>query len=74
MTESQARKLGYRIVRGSYVGTSDDRIDRWYIDRLDSNVIDRRGAGYRTKAEALQAIEEHEAWRERAKAEALREQ
>lgn len=67
MTESQARKLGYQIVRGNYVGTSDDRIDRWYIDRDDSNIVDHTGAGYHTKAEALQAIEEHEAWRELAK-------
>ena len=67
MTEAQARRLGYRIVRGDYAGTSDNRIDRWYIDREDSNVVDRRGAGYRTKAEVLQAIEEHEAWRELAK-------
>lgn len=50
---------GYEITRGSYRGTTDDRIDRWYIAREDSNVVDRRGAGYYTLADAKAAIDEY---------------
>jgi hypothetical protein len=50
---------GYEIVRGSYVSTPDDRIDRWYVQHEDDTIVDRRGPGYATKADALQAIREH---------------
>jgi hypothetical protein len=63
MTEARARKAGYQITRGSYRGTSDDRADRWYIETI-TGPVDRRGSGYRTRAEALQALDEY--LRERA--------
>jgi hypothetical protein len=55
MTTKQARTLGYTISRGDYIGTSDDRADRWYISR-DGDIYDRRGPGYRTRTEALQEL------------------
>ena len=60
MTEAQAKQLGYYIESGSYVGTTDDRADRWYIGSYASPAVDRRGQGYRTKREALEAIAEQE--------------
>ena len=47
---------GYVIERGDYIGTSDDQIDRWYVTDPDSTTVDRRGAGFRTIAEAKQVI------------------
>jgi hypothetical protein len=58
MSEAEARKAGYEIVRGSYVGTNDDRADRWYIQRIESNTIDRRGDGFATKRDALDTLSE----------------
>ena len=60
MREGKNMKLvnGYEIKRGAYSGTTDDRIDRWYIEDPNSNVVDRRGAGYRTKKEAAEAAKE----------------
>jgi len=47
-------KIGrrYEAVRGDYDGTTDDRRDRWYVQRAGA-IADRRGAGYATKDEAL---------------------
>jgi hypothetical protein len=56
LTEQQARAAGYELVRGSYYGTTDDRADRWYIDLDFVTTVDRRGSGYRTKREALDAL------------------
>jgi len=56
MTTKQARKLGYLINRGAYFGTTDDRADRWYIERIDADCVDRCGPGYRTRREALDCI------------------
>jgi hypothetical protein len=50
---------GYVIERGDYIGTSDDRIDRWYLADPDSTVVDRRGYGYLTIADAKQVIDEY---------------
>lgn len=46
--------VGYRVVRGAYQGTSDDRADRWYVEREDATVVDRRGPGHATVGEALE--------------------
>lgn len=58
MTRKQARKAGYEINRGSYVGTTDDRRDMWYIQRTDANAVDRRGQGFRYVKDALQYLSE----------------
>lgn len=39
---------GWTIRRGGYLGTTDNRADRWYIDREESDAWDRRGPGYAT--------------------------
>ncbi len=52
----EIEKEGYKVARGSFVGTSDDRIDRWYIDHADTPYVDRRGAGYKTLEEAYNSI------------------
>lgn len=52
MTEKAAAKAGYSVTRGAYSGTTDDRLDRWYLQAEDGPV-DRRGAGFATKKEAL---------------------
>jgi hypothetical protein len=52
----EIEKEGYKVVRGSFVGTPDDRIDRWYIDHADTPYVDRRGAGYKTLEEAYNSI------------------
>ena len=51
-----ARELGYNIVRGSYAGTSDDRIDRWYIEPVGTDTVDRRGSGFGTIADAVEYL------------------
>lgn len=56
--DSVARALGYTIERGAYHGTSDDRADRWYPVQIDGTVVDRRGEGYATKRDALNALRE----------------
>lgn len=49
---------GFRIARGSYQGTTDDRLDRWYADPVDADTLDRRGPGHATLADAKAAIDE----------------
>lgn len=51
---------GWTITRGAYQGTTDDRLDRWYIQRESDDVIDRRGPGHVTLAAAKAAIDESE--------------
>lgn len=58
LTTAEARDAGYAVVRGAYRGTTDDRLDRWYIERTDSRVISRLGSGYSTRADALWALTE----------------
>ena len=45
------------IRRGSYVGTSDDRADGWYLDHVDAEFLDRRGAGLPTLADCRDQID-----------------
>ena len=58
------QKIRYRITRGDYYGTTDNRADRWYIDSIDGPV-DRHGKGYRSRAlaqDALAALEAGVDW------------
>jgi len=50
----------YEAVQGDYIGTTDNRRDRWYMQEI-GGVADRQGAGYATQAEALDAIGMEEA-------------
>lgn len=56
LTSKEAKALGFTVVRGDYIGTADNRADRWYIDKLDDPVIDRRGEGFATKEDALRYL------------------
>lgn len=47
--------MGYFLRRGGYVGTVQDRLDRFYIHHEDDELWDRRH-GYRTRKEALDAL------------------
>ncbi len=39
----------YRVIQGAYIGTTDDRRGRWYIDDTTSRIIDKRGRGMTRK-------------------------
>jgi hypothetical protein len=47
----------YYPVRGAYVDTTDDRMDRWYIEDRESTVVDRRGPGWATRRECEEEID-----------------
>ena len=52
---ADACRHGYDVCRGSYVTTSGDRLDRWYVDK-DGQLRDHSGRGYRTRRLALNAV------------------
>jgi hypothetical protein len=57
VTDKQFQDLGYTVSRGGMVNSyrgvlPDDNAARWYLDLIDSDVADRRGPGYATRAEA----------------------
>lgn len=58
-----ARKLaqaaGYYVREGSYTGTADDRLGRWYIGHNDDDGFRPYGAGHRTQGAAWEAAVEH---------------
>ena len=51
-------ELGFSVVRGSYYGTTDDRIDRWYVEHPAETCLDRRGSGFKTLRDAYYATAE----------------
>jgi hypothetical protein len=53
------RYRGYTIQRGDYLNTNDNRADRWYAEREDSAMVDRRGQGYRTIQDAKAAVDKY---------------
>ena len=55
-TQYGYRHKQYDIKRGSYIGTSDDSINGWYVDHNDSDGIDRRGTGFATLRDAVENI------------------
>jgi len=56
LTVRQAEQAGYYVLRGSYRGTTDDRIDRWYIVPMQGPCA--RIKGYKTRRAALAHLEE----------------
>jgi len=46
-----ARSAGYYVRKGSYIGTPDDRADRWYVGHADHGFYPW-GKGYRTARDA----------------------
>lgn len=59
LTTAEAKEKGYEIVKGDYVGSTNNNADRWYFDNINSSTTDRRGRGYMTRKEALAALTEH---------------
>ncbi len=53
LTMADAKRLGYKLVRGDYHGTTDNRADRWYWQHDDDQMSNRRAAGYPTEEDAL---------------------
>jgi hypothetical protein len=56
------RHRNFDISRGSMVEDykgyrGDDSLNGWYIDRSDSDTLDRRGPGCRTLREAIENID-----------------
>lgn len=54
--DREAKKLGFRLTRGDYQGTSDDRLNRWYAEAIEANYAHRPGPGSKTKREALEEL------------------
>lgn len=46
------------LSRGAHIGTTDDRLDRWYWEDNDADCVNRRGPGYATKKDAVEAFRE----------------
>ena len=51
---------GHKISRGDYIDTTDNRIDRWYVEPDGATVVCRLGRGYATIAAAKAAIDGNE--------------
>lgn len=54
----QAQALGYYIREGSYQGTTDDRLGRWYVGHESDEFFRPYGPGHRTQSEAWEAAAE----------------
>ena len=61
--KSSARKIakaaGYYIRQGSFAGTADDRLDRWYFGHIGDNGFRPYGAGHPSQVAAWNAAAEH---------------
>ena len=55
LQDSDFAKLGFEVLRGAYVNACDDCADGWYLSRLDSTTLDRRGSGYPSRLNAYAA-------------------
>lgn len=56
LSAGRYRYRGYTISRGDYIGTTDNSIDGWYVDPIESDTLDRRGPGYLTIRAAEETI------------------
>lgn len=56
MTRRQAKAAGYYVREGSYYGTTDDRIGRWYVGHPSHNGFRPWGPGYPTQKAAWESI------------------
>lgn len=54
-----ARGLGYYVRQGSYQGTTDDRLGRWYVGHDDDNGFRPYGAGHPSQRAAWEAALDH---------------
>jgi len=46
----------WSVVEGSYTGTGDDVAGTWYVVDSEGDVLDKRGRGWATRAEALAGL------------------
>jgi hypothetical protein len=51
-----AQAAGYYIREGSYHGTTDDRLGRWYVGHQADNFFRPLGAGHATQGDAWLSI------------------
>ena len=51
-----AQAAGYYVREGSYIGTTDDRLGRWYVGSNTDDFFRPFGCGYRTQSAAWLAI------------------
>ena len=51
-----AKAAGYYIREGSYSGTTDDRLGRWYVGHENDNFFSPYGAGHATQGDAWLSI------------------
>jgi hypothetical protein len=56
MTATETHIQGYRVQRGAYQGTVDNRIDRWYVCAIGH--YSYKWHGYLTRKDALYALEQ----------------
>ena len=56
---SAAKPAGYYIREGSYQGTTDDCLGRWYVGSTADDCFRPCGPGHRTQKEAWAAAREH---------------
>src|SRR4051812_21039491 len=49
---------GYYINEGSFSGTTDDRLGRWYVQHEKDQFSRKFGAGHRPQADAIDAVRE----------------
>jgi hypothetical protein len=54
-----AKNAGYYIREGSYQGTTDDRLGRWYFGHKDDNGFRPYGSGHPSQKAAWEAAVEH---------------
>ena len=47
-----AKAAGYYVREGSYQGTTDDRLGRWYVGRADAGGFRPYGAGFASASAA----------------------
>jgi len=56
--KQKIKELGFSVMRGGYHGTTDDRIDRWYVEHPATDCVDHRGSGFKTLRDAYHATAE----------------
>ena len=64
ITNGRGEPTLYTIRRGDYIGTTDDRRDRWYIEDDSTDTVDRRYIGYMSVGDALTSLAKDESMRD----------
>jgi len=56
LTQAEARKLGYLLYEGSYIGGNSDVAGTWYWAK-EGEAVEMSGRGFPTKKSALEALQ-----------------